>query len=212
MGLQIIGSGFGRTGTMSLKGALEQLAFGPCHHFDELLSHPEQVHDWQGIVAGRRMNWGDVFAGYRSQVDWPGAHVWRDLAVAYPQAKVIHTVRPEEDWWRSFSQTIAALLISDQQVPPPPPHIQALTQMATEMIAAQTFGSALTDKGAAIAAYRRRTEEVRAAIAPERLLVFDVAEGWQPLCRFLDVPAPVTPFPHLNSADAWWRMVKGGPH
>ena len=74
MGLKIIGSGFGRTGTMSLKGALEQLAFGPCHHFDELLAHPEQVYDWQGIVAGRRMNWEEVFAGYRSQVDWPGAH------------------------------------------------------------------------------------------------------------------------------------------
>jgi hypothetical protein len=212
MGLKIIGSGFGRTGTMSLKGALEQLAFGPCHHFDELLAHPEQVYDWQGIVAGRRMNWEDVFAGYGSQVDWPGAHVWRDLAAAYPQAKVIHTVRPEEDWWRSFSQTIAALLLSDQQVPPPPPHIQALAQMATEMIAVQTFGSALTDKGAAIAAYRRRTEDVRAAIPPERLLVFDVAEGWQPLCRFLDVPTPVTPFPHLNSADEWWRMVKGESH
>jgi hypothetical protein len=212
MGLKIIGSGFGRTGTMSLKEALERLAFGPCHHMEELLVHPEQVYDWQGITAGRRKNWEEVFAGYHSQVDWPGAHVWRDLAAAYPQARVIHTVRSEEDWWRSFSQTIAALLLSDQQMPPPPPHIQALTELATEMIAAQTFGGALTDKRAAIAAYRRRTEEVRAAIPPERLLVFDVAEGWQPLCRFLDMPAPVTHFPHLNSADEWWRMVKGEPY
>jgi Sulfotransferase domain len=101
MGLKIIGSGFGRTGTMSLK--LEQLAFGPCHHMEELLVHPEQVHLWQGIIAGRGMNWEEVFAGYNSQVDWPGAHVWQDLAAAYPQAKVIHTVRPEEHWWKSFS-------------------------------------------------------------------------------------------------------------
>jgi Sulfotransferase domain len=63
------------------------------------------------------------FSGYSSQVDWPGAHVWRDLAAAYPQARVIHTVRPEQEWWKSFSQTIAAVLISDQQMPSPPPHI-----------------------------------------------------------------------------------------
>jgi hypothetical protein len=116
---------------MSLKRALEQLAFGPCHHMEELLMHPEQVHYWQGLVAGRRMNWEEVFAGYNSQVDWPGAHVWRDLAAAYPQAKVIHTLRPEEDWWRSFSQTIAALLTSDQQMPPPP-HIQGVMHVATD--------------------------------------------------------------------------------
>jgi Sulfotransferase domain len=211
MGLKIIGSGFGRTGTMSLKRALEQLAFGPCHHMEELLANPEQVRHWQGVVAGRSVNWEEVFAGYHSQVDWPGAHVWRDLAAAYPQAKVIHTVRPEEHWWRSFSQTIATLLTSDQEMPPPP-HVLAVMQVATQIISVQTFGGALTDREAALAAYRRRTEEVRAAIPTERLLVFDVAEGWQPLCRFLDVPVPVTPFPRLNSTEEWWRMVKGGPH
>jgi hypothetical protein len=211
MALKIIGSGFGRTGTLSLKRALEQMALGPCHHMEELLAHPQQVDFWQGIVAGRRANWDEVFAGYHSQVDWPGAHVWRDLAAAYPQAKVVHTVRPEEHWWRSFSQTIGALLISDQQMAAPP-HIVALTQMATEMIGAQTFGGSLTDKEAALSAYRRRTEEVRATIPPERLLVFDVAEGWQPLCRFLDVPVPVTPFPHLNSTEERWRMVRGERH
>jgi Sulfotransferase domain len=211
MALKIVGSGFGRTGTMSLKRALEQLAFGPCHHMEELLLHSEQIHFWQGIVAGRTMNWEEVFAGYNSQVDWPGAHVWQDLAAAYPQAKVIHTVRPEEHWWKSFSQTIAALLTSDQQMAPPP-HIVALTQMATEMISTQTFGGSMTDKEVALAAYRRRTDEVRAAIPPGRLLVFDVAEGWQPLCRFLEVAVPSTPFPRLNSTEDWWRRVKGEPN
>jgi hypothetical protein len=109
MGLKVIGSGFGRTGTMSLKRALEQLAFGPCHHMEEILAHPEQVPHWQAVVAGQAVNWDEVFAGYRSQVDWPGAHVWQELAAAYPQAKVIHTVRPEEQWWKSFSQTIGTL-------------------------------------------------------------------------------------------------------
>ena len=210
MGLKIIGSGFGRTGPMSLKRALERLAFGPCHHMEELLVHPEQVHHWQQIATGRRMNWEEVFAGYDSQVDRPGAHVWRELVAAYPQAKVIHTVRPEKDWWRSFSETIAALLTSDQQMPQPP-HVLALMRVASEMIS-QAFGGFLTDKELAIAAYRRRTPEVRAAIPPERLLVFDVSEGWQPLCRFLDVAVPATPFPRLNSTEEWWRRVKGEPH
>jgi Sulfotransferase domain len=100
---------------------------------------------WQVIVAGRKMNWDEVFAGYHSQVDWPGAHIWQDLATAYPQAKVIHTVRLEEHWWRSFSRTICAdanLRSTDSSTP----HIVALTQLATEMICAQTFGGSLTDK------------------------------------------------------------------
>jgi hypothetical protein len=210
MGLLVIGSGFGRTGTMSLKRALEQLGFGPCHHMEEILAHPEQVRHWQAFVAGRAVNWDEVFAGYRSQVDWPGAHAWQELAAAYPQAKVVHTVRPEEQWWKSFSATIAALLASSHQMTPPA-HIRPIMQMAAEIVR-QTLGASLTDREAALAAYRRRTEQVRAAIPPERLLVFDVAEGWDPLCRFLDVSAPMTPFPHLNSTEEWWKMVKGGLH
>src|SRR6516162_879591 len=109
MALQVIGSGFGRTGTMSLKRALEQLGFGPCHHMEEVLAHPEQVPHWQAIVAGRAVNWDEVFAGYRSQVDWPGAHVWRELTAAYPRAKVIHTVRPEDGWWKRWMPQRRAL-------------------------------------------------------------------------------------------------------
>ena len=95
---------------MSLKRALEELGFGPCHHMEEVLTNPQQVAHWQAITAGRPVKWDEVFAGYRSQVDWPGAHVWRETAIAYPKAKVIHTVRPEELWWKSFSPTIAKLM------------------------------------------------------------------------------------------------------
>jgi hypothetical protein len=210
MGLKVIGSGFGRTGTMSLKRALEQLSFGPCHHMEEVFAHPEQVPYWQAVVARRAVNWEEVFAGYHSQVDWPGAHVWQELAAAYPQAKIIHTVRPEEQWWKSFSQTIATLLSSYQEMPRQP-HVRAIMEVATEIIA-QTIGGSLTDRQAALAAFRRRTEQVRAAIPAERLLVFDVTEGWQPLCAFLDVPAPTTAFPRLNSTEEWWKLVKGEPH
>ena len=207
MALKIIGSGFGRTGTASMKLALETLDFGPCHHMEEVIANPAQVPHWQAVAAGRPVDWDVVFAGYRSQVDWPGAHVWRELAAAYPDAKVIHTVRPEENWWKSFSATIGTLLSGYRDLPAPP-HVKAIMEAAYEMICVQTMGGSV-DRESALAAYRRRTEEVRAVIAPERLLVFDVAQGWEPLCRFLGVPVPAVPFPRVNSTEEFWEVVKG---
>jgi len=208
MTLAIIGSGFGRTGTMSLKQALEQLGYGPCHHMEEVFAHPEQVPHWQAIAAGRPVKWDEVFAGYRLQMDWPGAHVWRETAAAYPDAKVIHTVRPEEQWWQSFSTTIAKLATTYKEVPLPP-HVLAMLLAWMQMVGEGTFGGAVTDRRAALAAYRRREAEVRATIAPERLLVFNVAEGWEPLCRFLGHEVPKTPFPRTNANEDFWKLVKG---
>src|SRR5476651_2667953 len=186
MSLAVIGPGFGRTGTLSLKQALEMLGFGPCHHMEEVFAHPEQVPHWHAVAARNPVVWDDVFAGYRSQVDWPGAHSWRELADAYPQAKIVLSVRPEELWWKSFSATIGTLLDAPDEVPLPP-HIRTMMGVGIELIQAQTFGCPLADRDGALAAYRKRIADVRAAIAPERLLVFDVAEGWVPLCGFLDV-------------------------
>jgi Sulfotransferase domain len=211
MSLAVIGPGFGRTGTMSLKLALELLGFGPCHHMEEVLAHPEQVPHWQTVADGQQVVWEEVFAGYRSQVDWPGAHNWRELAAAYPLAKVVLSVRPEASWWTSFSATIGALIDAPDQVPLPP-HIRTMLDVAIELIQVQTFGCPATDREGVLAAYRRRTDEVRAAIPSERLLVFDVAEGWAPLCRFLDVPVPDAPFPRVNSTEQFWKLVRGEPH
>jgi hypothetical protein len=210
MTLTIVGSGFGRTGTLSLKNALEQLGFGPCHHMAEVFANPDHVPRWQATAAGRPVDWHEVFAGYRSQVDWPGAHVWRELAAAFPEAKVVHSVRPEESWWNSFSRTIGKLLGIYRQMSFPP-HVRAMLDAAEEMIGRQTFGGKFGKRGAALAAYRRRTEQVRGAIPPKRLLVFDVAEGWVPLCRFLDVPVPSDPFPRLNSTAEFWQHFGGEP-
>lgn len=110
MPLEVIGSGFGRTGTKSLKAALERLGFGKCHHMLEVVENPEQVGHWQKLAAGESVDWETVFSGYKAQVDWPGAHVWRELADTFPNAKVIHTVRPEEAWWASFDKTIGKLM------------------------------------------------------------------------------------------------------
>jgi Sulfotransferase domain len=199
MTLAVIGTGFGRTGTMSLKRALDELGYGPCHHMKEVFAHPEQVAHWQAIAAGQPVKWDEVFAGYRSQVDWPGAHVWRETAAAYPKAKVIHTVRSEELWWKSFSGTIAKLMSAYEDMPLPS-HVRAMLDVAMELIGDKTFHGKAADKDGAITAYRRRAEDVRAAIPPERLLVFDVADGWEPLRRFLGHKVPKTLFPRTNSA------------
>lgn len=210
MALQVIGSGFGRTGTKSLKAALERLGFGPCHHMHEVVENPGQVADWQTLAAGGPVDWGRVFAGYNSQVDWPGAHVWRELAATFPKAKVVHTVRPEENWWASFDKTIGKLMARYQDLPLPP-HIRDILAAWNEFAGKGTFGGVLDDREVGLAAFRRRTEEVRAALPADRLLVFDVAEGWGPLCAFLNVDVPDEPFPHHNLRADFWEVLGGEP-
>jgi len=210
MALQVIGPGFGRTGTASLKRALEMLGFGPCHHMEEVFARPEQVPHWVALAEGRPVDWDAVFEGFHAQVDWPGAHAWRALAAQYPEASVVLSVRDEAAWWRSFADTIGKVLDGPPR-PEAPPHIRTMSEAVRRMIAEQTFGGALDDRERAIAALRRRTEEVRAAIPPARLLVFDVAEGWAPLCRFLDRPVPAEPFPRVNSTEQFWEMIGGRP-
>ncbi len=214
MTLRVIGSGFGRTGTRSLKDALELLGFGPCHHMEEVFAHSAQVPHWQAVATKAPVDWDAVFAGYRAQVDWPGAHVWRELAAHYPDAKVIHSVRPQDSWWRSFSGTIGKVMGLRQSLDARadmPPHMQAMGAVIAEIIGTQTFGGRFGEREAALAAYRAREAEVVAAIPAERLLVFDVAEGWAPLCAFLDVPTPDAPFPRTNDRAAFWAKFGGEP-
>ncbi|AZQ67822.1 hypothetical protein EF888_12145 [Silicimonas algicola] len=210
MTLQVIGSGFGRTGTKSLKAALERLGYGPCHHMHEIVENPEQVAHWQKLAAGGDVDWHEVFAGYNSQVDWPGAHVWRELAEAFPDAKVVHTVRPEEKWWASFQKTIGKLMARYRDIPLPP-HIHDILEAWNDLAGKGTFGGKLDDKEVGLAAFRKRTDDVRAALPADRLLIFDPAEGWAPLCAFLGKDVPDEPFPHHNLRADFWEVLGGEP-
>lgn len=210
MSLKVIGSGFGRTGTKSTKDALELLGFGPCHHMYEVVADPAQVVKWQKIAAGEQVDWHDVYKGFQSQVDWPGAHVWRETMQVFPQAKVLHTVRPEEKWLKSFATTIGKMFTVFRDMPIPP-HVRDMMEAADSMITQSTFHGRVTDPDVLLAAYRQRTEEVREAVPADRLLVFDVADGWEPLCEFLDVPVPDQPFPHKNLRSDFWESLGGEP-
>jgi hypothetical protein len=208
MGLTVIGAGFGRTGTLSIRAALEQLGFGPCYHMDNVFASAEHLERWQALADGGPADWEGLFAGHVSTVDWPGMLYYRELADAYPNAKVILSVRPADGWWKSFSTTIRKLIESRDSASND--HTRAVLSYANQIIAGQSFGGKINDKDAVLAAYQRHNDEVMNSIAPERLLVYDVTEGWGPLCQYLEVPAPGGEFPHVNDADQFWQHFGAG--
>ena len=209
MSLKVIGSGFGRTGTMSAKTALEQLGCGRCHHMVEVMENPAQPAHWKALASGEKVNWAEVFEGYNSQVDWPGAAVWQETMLAFPDAKVVHTERPEDEWWNSFSVTIGKFFTHAPSMTLPP-HIADIFKTMSLLIVKRTFRDH-TDRADAIAAYRRNNQRVRDMVPAKRLLVFNVAEGWEPLCRFLGAARPLTPFPRSHARDEFWRHFGGEP-
>lgn len=204
MALEIIGAGFGRTGTSSLKIALEHLGFGPAHHMFEVRDNPELLPLWEAASRGEAVDWDDAFRGYRSQVDWPGARYWRELAAHYPGAKVILTVRDPDQWFDSVQATIAPFL-AGRGKHPGGAHPNAVAAMAHTLINEALFDSRLSDRGHAIKIFKAHIAQVQATIQAHRLLTFDVREGWEPLCEFLDCNVPMISFPKLNSSKQFFE-------
>lgn len=197
MTLSLVGAGFGRTGTNSLKLALERLGFGPCHHMFEVMEHATQLPFWQALARGETPDWNDVFADYGSCVDWPSARYWREISDHFPAAKVLLSVRPEDAWFDSVQATIYPSMRDRHETEPG--YVRDVTDMAHQLIVKQLFNDRLDDRDHAVAVFRAHVADVQATIDPNRLLIFDVAEGWGPLCDFLGVSVPGTPFPHANS-------------
>ena len=198
MALDIIGTGFGRTGTSSLKTALEHLGYGPTHHMFEVRDTPGQLPYWQALARGEHVDWNAVFANYRSQCDWPGARYWRELAAFYPDAKIIHTVRDPDEWYDSVEATILQLLSARGKIDDP--HLSGLVDMAHTLIEVGEFEGRMRDRDYASSVFTKRTADVQAAFPSSRLLTFDVRDGWAPLCEFLGCDVPAISFPNLNSS------------
>ena len=203
MSLKVIGTGFGRTGTHSLKLALDMLGVGPCYHMVEVFEHPGHAALWQALGEGRRDDFNTVLAGFSSVVDWPTTYFWRALIARNPDAKILHTERPAEEWYQSISQTIFPFLqrpLLPPGAPEPRPDARAHQAMTNRLIREGTFGGDLSKENA-IAIYRAHGEAVRQAVPPEKLLVFNPRDGWKPLCAFLGVPVPGADYPRTNSTD-----------
>ena len=206
MALDIIGAGFGRTGTLSLKHALEQLGFDKCHHMMEVFSNPDQAPQFLAAAQGKPVDWDDLFTGYRAMVDWPGCHFWRELMAHYPRAKVILSVRSAESWYASASETIfrAMSMMSGGAVPPA---IAVQREMAREIVVNQTFGGRIDDRDHCISVYEAHIQRVQHDVPAGRLLMFEAAQGWAPLCSFLGVPVPSTDYPRVNTRDDFLQRM-----
>ena len=217
MTIKVIGAGFGRTGTMSLKVALEELGFGPCYHMTEVFANPQHVELWEAAARGEPLDWEEVFGDYRATVDWPAAAFYEELMERYPEAKVILTVRDPERWYESTRSTIytvqnvasspvfsiAALFVPRLR------HLKRAALMAADLVWERTFDGRFEKCEQAIEVFERWNEEVKERVPPEKLLVYEVKEGWEPLCEFLRVEVPQgKPFPHLNDTETFRRMIR----
>ena len=209
MSLKVIGAGFGRTGTLSLKLALEELGLGPCYHMIEVNAHREHDALWLALARSEASDWRPMLQGYASTVDWPTTYVWKELAAANPQAKIILTLRDPDAWYASAAATIFARMIEFETL-----RAEALRsdpgaidearrrhmEMINTLIVENTFGGSL-DKDNAIAVFNAHNEEVRRSVPREKLLVYESGDGWEPLCAFLDMPVPSAPYPKVNTTE-----------
>jgi len=201
MALHVIGAGLGRTGTLSLKLALEQLGLGPCFHMAELLIDPKRVPLWLAAADGKP-DWDAVFAGYSSTTDYPACLYWRELTAAYPAAKVVLTRRDKDKWFESTQATIFSEAMSARIRGTPVEPFFAKTIW-------RDLGAHLHDRDFMTSYFEKHNAAVEGGVAKKRLLVYDVAQGWAPLCEFLGVAAPDSPFPNVNSREEMQgRMAK----
>jgi hypothetical protein len=215
--LEVIGAGFGRTGTMSLKVALEELGFDPCYHMTEVFANPEHVELWEAAARGEPVDWEELFRGYRATVDWPGAAFYEELMERYPGARVILTVRDPDGWYESTRNTIyniqnvasSPIFSLGALFLPRMAHMRRTARMASDLAWKGMFDGRFEDRQYAIEVFNRWNRGVKERVPAERLLVYEVKEGWEPLCEFLGVEVPDNKaFPHLNDAEAFRRMIR----
>lgn len=208
--MKVIGAGFGRTGTMSLKAALEQLGCGPCFHMIDLIRDPEPLPYWVAAANGERIDWTEALEGWESSVDWPGCTFWEEMAETWPDAPVLLSVRDPEAWYRSCLNSIHAakemalageLEGGDEEGPSP-----EVVGMINNLIWNGTFKGRFLEKGYALEVFHRHNEYVKAKVPANRLLVYEIKQGWEPLCEFLGVDVPDTPMPHLNDTESFRNM------
>ncbi len=207
--MRVIGSGFGRTGTTSMKAALEQLGFGRCYHMQEVFKRPSHARTWGQWRPGTRPNLDRLFTGFGAAVDFPASLVYDQLLDRFPDAKVVHTVRDPDRWYDSTAETIYRARDVFRSAPlrylPP---VRDLYEMLDAVIWDGLFDGRFEDRNHAIDVYERWTRHVTSTVPADRLLVFDVADGWEPLCAFLDVPVPQRPFPRVNDKAVFQRRLR----
>ena len=206
MQLKVVGAGLGRTGTASLKKALERLTGGPCYHMFEVIEAPQSVGLWHAVVRGEAADWEALMGGYSASVDWPAAAYWPELAAANPQAIVLLSTRATpESWWGSMERTIIPTLT--MELPPEAEGMGEHRAMVLEMFE-RRFTPDWRDPNAAMAAYERHNAAVRTTVPAERLVDWQPGDGWEPICAALGVAVPAEPFPHENTSEQFQSNIE----
>jgi hypothetical protein len=192
MTLRVVGAGLGRTGTLSLKVALERLLGAPCYHMAEVFARPEHVPAWTDAAQGRMPDWKALLDGYAAAVDWPASAFWPEIARAFPDAVILHSVRDPDAWWKSAHETIFTAINDAAGTP---------WHAMVEAMFASRFTPQIDDREAAIAAFERHDADVRRTAPASRLVIWTASDGWGPLCAALGVPVPNEPFPRVNTSE-----------
>ena len=207
MSIKVIGAGFGRTGTLSLKTALEELGFEKCYHMVEVIANPKHAPVWNQAIDGKPVDWDALFEGYQATVDWPGCSFYRELMQHYPDAKVLLSVRDPERWYTSTLETIYKFNHNPMMLFIPA--ARHTTQIAHQLIWKNTFHGQFENQQYAIDVFNQHIATVKRTVPGDRLLVYDVKQGWEPLCQFLDVPIPEDKaFPHLHDRESMQNIVQ----
>ncbi len=203
--MQIIGAGFGRTGTASMKLALEKLGFGPCYHMRVVFEQPADIPLWHKAAFGSEIEWDDLLGRYKSGVDWPLCHFWQPLSERYPDAKILLTVRPADEWYTSMTNTIFSHLAGKQ---PEDAMQKTWKEMTEKIVRTDTFQNMTEDRAHCEAVFNRHIAHVKETVPAERLIVYEVGSGWGPLCEALGVPVPDEPFPKTNTTQDFQKTTK----
>ena len=204
MALQLIGAGFGRTGTLSLKSAIERLGAGPCYHMLEVVRHPGHADTWLRAADGESVDWDALFENFAATVDWPGCSFWRELRERYPEAKLLLSVRTPESWYESVYNTIYQAMSGTGELPEA---VRTQMAMARKIVLENTFDGRFEDRAHAMGVFERHNQKVQRSIPSDQLLVYPVGAGWEPLCRFIDVPVPDEDFPHVNKSEVFHELT-----
>ena len=191
MSLKVIGTGFGRTGTDSMREALEILGFGPCHHMRALVADEDHKMKWRERAVHGTPDWDVLFDGFQACVDWPSAYYWPELIKAYPEAKVLLTWRTAESWWASFERTILEVIKRSTETEE--------THPGSGLVTVRVFGGKPMTREHCIAVYEENVKRVMTEVPPGRLLIHRLGDGWGPLCTHLGVPEPDVPYPSSNT-------------
>ena len=216
--MKLIGAGLPRTGTLSQKVALEMLGLAPCYHMVDVLADLDKVQQWRQALEGDGQ-WDEIFEDSQATVDWPGSYHYAELADRYPDAKVLLSVRDSEAWERSMRQTIWGMFWGDiliRDLSSARARVDEQWRGFTELMQDMWKRGGLSDNAADTttesmrAAMERYNQEVQDTIPADRLLVWSVSEGWEPLCEFLERPVPETPFPHLNDSKVYIDRIVDG--